>query len=279
MVLKKIYNNNIVLCVDENGEDAILIGLGIAFHKTVGQPIDEEKIERKFILDSKEIVNKYNNMLKNIPIKYLEITNMIVKKAQDDLNTTFQDDVYIAIGDHINYAIKRHEEGNNLKNALLWEIKKYYRNEFKAAKKSLMIIKRETGIELEDDEAGFIALHFVNAQKESLGMSDTIRQVKMVESIMKFACYQLHYVPDENDINYQRFLTHLRFLIQRITDNEMETLEDNSLYDMVKEKYQKEFRCSKMIGNFVQKNYHYSLSNNEVTYLTLHLHRMLSRNN
>lgn len=279
MILKKIYNNNIVLCIDENGEDVILVGLGIAFHKKVGQPIDESKIERKFVLDSEEVTTKYNNLLQNIPIQYLDLTNQIVNTAQKRLKTMFHDEIYIAICDHINCAFHRYEEKKPLKNALLWEIKKYYQKEYEAALESLKLIEREEAIKLDEDEAGFIALHFVNGQINHMEMNDTITQVKMMEDIMKFVSYHLNYHVDEKDINYQRFLTHIRFLLQRVFSGKQEKSTDEALFSLVKQDYKAEYECAKTIAKYIEKTHHDVLLNNEIMYLSLHLHRMISREN
>lgn len=273
MRLKKIYNNNIVLCEDIDNQEVILIGLGIAFSAKVGQPIDESKIERKFVLDS----NDAKKSMDSIP--YLEITNKIVDYAQPILKTNFPDDVYIAICDHINFAVRRYSNHQSMKNALLWEIKKYYKKEFELAQGAIKIINRELNVELDDNEAGFIALHFVNGQRSSNEMNETIQQIKMVEDVMKFVNYQLHFVPCDDDIYYQRFLVHLRFLIQRLFENEQEQFEDEALRNVVSTNYCSEYLCAVKIAQHIKEEYGFVLLKNEITFLALHLYRMINREN
>lgn len=78
--------------------------------------------------------------------------------------------------------VRRYKKNENLKNALLFEVKKFYPNEFKAALKSLDMIQYETGCIMTEDEAGYIAMHFVNAQQNGEEMSQTV-MTKMVEDI------------------------------------------------------------------------------------------------
>lgn len=49
--------------------------------------------------------------------------------------------MYITLADHINFAIERQKDGVAIKNALLWEIKKFYNHEFLVGKEALSIIK------------------------------------------------------------------------------------------------------------------------------------------
>ena len=56
-----------------------------------------------------------------------------------------------------------------LRNELSWEMKKFYNAEFQVGLKALDIVKQELDVELPEDEAGFIAMHLVNAQ---MGASD-----------------------------------------------------------------------------------------------------------
>lgn len=279
MNLHKIYNNNIVMCIDENNEEIILIGLGLAFNTKVGQPIDESKIERKFILDSNKTPTKSHSFFHDTPMHFFEITVQIVNLAQETLKTSFPNEVYIAICDHINFAIKRYTENKPLKNALLWEIKKYYKKEFEVASESILIINKSIGVLLGEDEAGFIALHFVNGLRNSNEMNETIKQVKMVEEVMKFVNYQLHYIPNDEDMYYQRFLVHLRFLFQRLFENGQERIDDTTLSHLVKTKYSKEYQCATTISLHIKKEYNFNLLSNEITYLALHLHRMISKEN
>nr|WP_238121518.1 PRD domain-containing protein [Ligilactobacillus salivarius] len=71
----------------------------------------------------------------------------------------------MALSDHIYSALERYNSGVELKNNLLWEIKRFYPKEFTVGKEALDIINKQFGIKLPEDEAGFITMHIVEAQK------------------------------------------------------------------------------------------------------------------
>ena len=55
MRLKKAFNNNALLALDENEEEVIVMGKGIAFGKKSGDRIDESLIQKKFVFDKSEL--------------------------------------------------------------------------------------------------------------------------------------------------------------------------------------------------------------------------------
>ncbi len=50
MIIKKKFNNNILLAEDENHNEVVLLGKSIAFEKKVGERIDERSLKRNSYL-------------------------------------------------------------------------------------------------------------------------------------------------------------------------------------------------------------------------------------
>lgn len=49
MRISRIYNNNVALTVNHLGQEAVVIGRGIAFGKRKGQMIDPAAVEQTFV--------------------------------------------------------------------------------------------------------------------------------------------------------------------------------------------------------------------------------------
>lgn len=47
----------------------------------------------------------------------------------------------MSLTDHINFAIQRNQKGLDIKNALLWETKRLYKDEFAIGKEALVMVK------------------------------------------------------------------------------------------------------------------------------------------
>ncbi|MFW5387531.1 PRD domain-containing protein, partial [Yersinia sp. 2542 StPb PI] len=86
--------------------------------------------------------------------------------------------------------------------------------------------------------------------------------------------YHFNVVIDQDSLNYQRFLTHMQFFIQRmIESNQIETKDDFIFEQMIRE-YPGEYRCSMLIGEYIKNLLSITLSNDEMLYLIIHLVRI-----
>lgn len=131
-------------------------------------------------------------------------------------------------------ALERYNSGVELKNNLLWEIKRFYPKEFMAGKEALNIIKQQFGIQLPEDEADFITMHIVEAQMNQTidDLDGLIQFIQKVIQILKYTCHQ---EIDEHSAYYYRFVTHLRYLAQRIFSNQISIEKsDSSMLDIIK---------------------------------------------
>ncbi|GIM29714.1 hypothetical protein CPJCM30710_23800 [Clostridium polyendosporum] len=82
MKIKRVLNNNAVTVMNNNNEEIVVMGLGIAFKKKSGDELEDEKIERIFTLENKEISEKLKELISEIPIKYVEVSEEIIKYAE-----------------------------------------------------------------------------------------------------------------------------------------------------------------------------------------------------
>lgn len=181
--------------------------------------------------------------------------------------------------DHISLAVNRVTKGLIIENGLLWEIKKLYKEEFLVAKEAVQMINDKFNVELGEDEAGFIAFHFVNAELNS-GINTITKITKFIKEILTIVSYQLKISIDEESLSAFRFITHLKFFAQRIFTNEKnDTLEDSFLYEVVKERYTKAFNITIKVKDHIDKHYAYQISDMEAIYLTVHIQRLLEREN
>ncbi|MBU3138277.1 PRD domain-containing protein, partial [Clostridium gasigenes] len=126
MIIKKIFNNNVILVLNLDKREVVVMGCGIGFKKDVGDKIDLEKVEKTFILKEKEASEKFKMILEDVPKEIIYVCYDIIEYAKNILNVEISEYIYITITDHINNAIKLYKEGLNITNAIVWEIKKFY---------------------------------------------------------------------------------------------------------------------------------------------------------
>jgi beta-glucoside operon transcriptional antiterminator len=276
MIIKKIFNNNAILAKDSEKNEIVVMGRGIGFKKNIGDTLDEKLIEKTFILKQKEASEKFKLLLEDIPTEHVSLCYDIIEYAKNILSVELNDYIYVTLTDHISYALKLFEEGLNRPNALIWEIKKFYPKEFEIGLKALEFIEDETNKKLPEDEAGNIALHLINAQinNSNTKVEDIAHQTKMIQDILNIIKYTYNIALDEKSLNYERFVTHLRFFFQRLNKNEkVEKDEDDFLLKQVKTKYKKAYECMLKIQKYLEKE----LSDEEQLYLTIHIQRVTQR--
>lgn len=275
MFVTKVINNNIVISENADGKEIVVMGKGLGFKQKAGDSIDESKIEKVYLSTKEWNVNKLTQLLESIPIEYIQVANEIISFAKASLGKRLSDNLNLTLTDHINYAIERHEQGMEIKNALLWEIKRFYNHEFLIGKEALTIIKQRLGIDLPEDEAGFIALHIVNAELDMAQVSQVSEMAKIIQNVLNIVKYHFKMDLDEYSLNYERFVTHLKFFVQRLFSGA--TLDDSGTASFMfglKERYPNEYACALKVSDYVNKEFGRPLAEDELIYLTIHIKRI-----
>ena len=278
MIIKRILTNNAVVIDDENQQEKIVCGKGIAFKKRPGMEIDEISINQTFILEGGGEYSHFEQLLKDVPLEYLELSSEIINMAKLEFAKKFKDNVIITLSDHLYVAIKRCREGMTISNPLLWDIKNFYEIEYDIGLRALELIKNKFHIQLPNDEAGFIALHIVNVELDEDNMDHIFQVTKVIQEIMTIVKYHFHAEFDTSNVYYYRFITHLKFFALRLLkDNQFNEDEENELLDVVKDKYCTSYECVLKIKDFLEKKYNYTLQEDEIVYLTIHVHRVVHK--
>ncbi|MBN3054143.1 MULTISPECIES: BglG family transcription antiterminator LicT [Pectobacterium] len=273
MKIAKILNNNVVTVIDENNNESVVMGRGLGFKKHSGDLLDETLIERVFVMKSGELTSRLQELLSEIPMDVITTADKIILLAKDRLPGKLQNSVYISLTDHCHFAIERHKQGVDIRNVLLWEIKRLYPKEFAVGLEALDIIEQRLAVRLPEDEAGFIALHLVNAQLDS-EMPEVLQITKIMQEILNIVKYQLSLDYNEQALSYHRFVTHLKFFAQRLIGKSTVFSDDESLHDVVKERYQLSYRCAEKIQIHIVQKYQYTLTKEELMFLTIHIERV-----
>ncbi|MFT8394100.1 MAG: PRD domain-containing protein [Liquorilactobacillus ghanensis] len=279
MKIIKIFNNNVVLA-DQNNHQIVLIGKGLGFQKKPGMDVQSEKIEQVYAPTEGKWFNLFNDLIKNISPEYLEIAAQIIHLAETELKTKFNEYLLISLMDHIHFAVVRHRQKIDIHNEILWEVKHYYPTEFQVGKAALVIIKQRLQVELTDDEAGFIALKFVENGLNHPQNYDTVALTKMIGDVIQIVQFQLQVTLDTDSISYRRFLVHLRFLAERIikprSKSSSSSEDDIFLFEHIKKKYPTAYACTQKVVDFIADSLHQQLSYNEQVYLTIHVQRIIN---
>ena len=269
MEIIRVLNNNAVLTSDDNGEDIVVLGSGVAFQKKRGDRIDQSKIERIFYQDDHDIIGKLKQSFLEIPVEFIEMSKEIIADAKLELGKEFNDNLYISLPDHLQFTVKRYHEGLLVQNKLVLETKRMYKKEFEFSKRKLEIINKRFNVDLPDDEAATIVMHLINAELNS-NMQETMQMIEMVQEILTIIRIEMEIEFDEDSLDYYRLVTHLKFFYQRLFGAEAEESrsKDDHLLRLVKERYRRSFKCAKKVKRYIEKFSGTTISDDDLLYLT-----------
>lgn len=277
VTIKKVYNNNVILAFENSSKkEVILTGCGIGFGKKPNDTVDDSKIEKKFVIQDNNFESKVNKLASEIPEEVFAVSSAIIEYAEKNLNTILDEYIYISLTDHIYFALKRYKENLPIKNELLYELRRIHKKEYEIGKWAIEYINKTFNVNFLIDEAGFIAMHIINANyRESTNKSCLIMNIinQILDIIKNY--YSIEFIEDE--INFDRLLTHLKFFAKRLIDktDSIDT-NNNGLLEIVKVQYKESYDCVKQIKSFIEENYTYKVNDDEVLYLILHINRVIS---
>lgn len=274
MKIYRVLNNNAVVIINNHGKEKIVCGKGIAFNKKSGDMIDVDQINKVFVLSNNEMNDKFQQLVTNIPIEYIQLADEIIEYAKLNLGKKLNENLIISLSDHLYTSICRHHEGMPLKNGLLWDIKRFYNDEFQIGMKILDMVEERFNIRLIDDEAGFLAIHFVNAQMDE-DYHNMYEITKIMQEVSNIVKYFFNISFDENSVYYYRFITHLKFFAQRILYQKQYDSQEDGLLELIKMKYANSYQCVERVSHYIWTKYEYQLSNEEKAYLTIHIERLI----
>lgn len=275
MKIKNILNNSALVAVNDKDEEIILIGKGISFQKHPGDEVDTSKIEKEFERNTKK-ANELMELIDEIPEKYFEITNAIIRYAKKKLKKDLDKSVYITMFDHINSAVERYEDGIALDFAMLSEIKTLYPEEFAIASWALDYLNVTLDIDLVEDEAGFMAIHIISGLASDSDLSETKKVMRIVKDISSVVLECYNNKIDEESMSYSRFLTHLKYLAMRYLRHEQIENTDLIPFTLHEKAIEETLVCLEKINEIMKSKYNSELSEYEEKYIILHLCRLMN---
>ena len=272
MNIERILNNNVV-CVKEENAEVIVMGKGIGFQKKPGNAVDERLVEKKFRMENDSEVNKFFKLVEDIPQEHLRISMTIIDYAKTVMPKRLGNSLYVSLTDHINFAIERAKNGMLFENPLLEEVRGFYPSEYLVGEYGVALIERELGVKLPIDEAASFAMHIVNAEYTG-DMNTTMHVTELIREVLALVEDELGIHLNEMGLYYSRFLTHLKFLAQRIFTGQLMDNQDEEFIRMISELYPKEFEISTKIGDLIFEKYKKRITREEMVYLTVHIRRI-----
>lgn len=277
MKVIKVLNNSLVLSTDDDNNEVIAMGKGIGFNSKVGDVLDPAAIEKVYAVQNSQKGRDYLRLMETAPEEHIEIVQMILAEANRQLNGRINEQIFFTLADHISFAIERYHKGIAIQNRLLFEVKRFYPQEFAVATQALTHINQRLNISLPEEEAGNIAFHLVNGQTDVQNMEHTLLAMKMLKDIFNIIKYHFRINIDTDSLNYSRFLVHMQFFIQRMVEGQQMASKDDFIFSQVTKEYPHAYRGALLIRDYVKNLLQMEMSSDELLYLVIHLTRIADK--
>lgn len=275
MKIKKILNNNFLLVTDDSEQEVIVMSKGIGFNQKVGNILDAKLFEKKFVLNNTQTISTFEQLIEQIPLEYFDVASKLVNEFKLNLSRKFKDNLVFTLADHIYFAVYRHQNNQYNTNGLLFEIARIYPEEFAVAKKAVAYLHEQFEIPETEDEAAFIVMHIINASTSS-DFNEIRKQTLIINEIIEIVETNLGKPLDVNSVDYYRFMTHMKFLVQRLLEKQTYAESDSEKL-MFQKIMQDEPHLSKivdLIATELEAKFEYELNDSECFYLLLHIKRL-----
>jgi transcriptional antiterminator len=269
-IVIKVLNNNVVIA-EKQGKEYVLVGKAIGFNCSKGTRLPASKIENKFIkqLDSND--ENFDRVLNNIDSEIVGICEEIISLCENKLKVKLSEAIHVSLPDHINFSIRRIENGVKIENPFLHELLAIYPEEYKLAEKALDMINTRLNIELPEDEIGFICMH-INAAVRQQAVSTSLAYTKKIGEIMELISKLLRKEFDKGSMEYIRTVTHLNFMIERVKNKKPIK---NNLLDNIKKDLYNEYAIAIKVAIKIENLLSIKIPEDEIGYIALHLNRLI----
>lgn len=277
MRIKKVINNNIVCGCDEKNREMIVTGKGIGFGKKPNDEIEQDKVRKIYCMTNSSVQRRLIELMEEIPYEHLRLTDEFIDEVKEQLPYNLNENLLLTLSDHISFAISRQKQNMAFSNPLLGAIMQYYPEEFRLGKNCLKKVRERLDVELSIDEAGFIAMHIVNAELNT-SMDDMYEITSLIEDCMRIVEDYYGKKFDTQSLAFSRFTVHMRYFAQRLFCNEMHndrTEERDEVFrNLIMKNCSEHYECAKRISDLVSEKYNKQVTDDELVYLTIHLKRI-----
>lgn len=274
MRVAKVFNNNVVLGLDEHGAESVVLGRGIGFQARPGDPIDPLLVEKAFVPSASTTAERLAAFVDEIPLDDIVLTEEIVAVARAALGDHVTRHVLVPLADHISFALRRAAEGISIEYPLSWEIATLYPAEVAVGRTALEIIEQRRGVRLPDLEAVPIALHLVTTQFGTVDIGTTVRMTEVLSEVLSIIRDEHGTEIDEDSVEVARFVTHLRYLFARERAGRSTNRPGLQLSEAVRAARPREYGSALRIAALLDERFGWNVDEDEVLFLCLHVARL-----
>lgn len=268
--ITKVLNHNTVIGLKEDTrKEYLIMGKGIGFGKKVSERLETDGSETVYSLQDSTERGEAKQLATSVDPICLEIANEILDEAEKEFQKIDRN-ILFPLADHIEYAIKRVKQNEQISNPLTDDIRILFYKEYKVADKIRPIIQKSLGVEMDEDEVGYVALHVHSAIRDE-NVSQAMQMARAVRECISLVETEIGKPIDVLTLSYNRLMNHVRNMVARVMNHEELKLNMN---DYMGIKFPQAFETARRICEQVGEMLKCPLSEVEIGYLAMHIERV-----
>ncbi|MFD0617710.1 PRD domain-containing protein [Paenibacillus sp. GCM10027629] len=272
LIQRVISNNAILVSIEKSDSELVLMGKGLGFGAKAGMLVlpSDPRIEKKFNLASSDSRNQFRALTEQVDPKVLDVSQEIISMIGDEFDTSLNEQIFIALPSHIQFALYRLENNIDIANPFIYEIQALHSREFALAKKAAVLIEKKFNIEIPETEVGFLAMHIQSAVCH-ISVGNIVKWTHLIQEAVAMIEAERGFKVPRDSLDYIRLITHLRFAIERLTEGQKSP---NPFATQLRETLKDEYTLGKKIALMMEANLGVTVSEDEIGYLVMHLYRL-----
>lgn len=268
----KPLNHNAVLAVKENStREYLVMGKGIGFGKKVSEYFQVPEGCSVYLIQNDEERTNRRKMLGEIAPQYLETADAVLKKAETVFGKIDRN-ILFSLADHIAFAMKRMKNGEFISNPLTQDIQILFYKEYRVAEEAKGLLEKSEGIEIDEHEIGYIALHVHSAICDE-NVSSAMQIAAAVRECITLIEKEVNRTIDIQSLSYNRLMNHMKYMAARILSGEKLKLNMNQYME---HQFPQSFVIAEVVCKRLSEYFKKEIPENERGYLAMHIERVFS---
>ena len=271
-IAKTLNHNSFIGVEEESNQEYLVMGKGIAFGKKAGQRMQPDGDARVYSLT--EITERGNakSIVKEVSPVSLELASAVLDQAEKEFGKIDRSIVF-PMADHLDFAIRRIQNGEQISNPLTDDIRVMFYKEYKVASCIQELLWGRLQIRIDEHEVGYLALHVHSAIEEEK-VSQAMEVARAVRESISLVEHITGYTIDVMSLSYNRMMNHIRYMVARAVHGEKLKVNIN---DYMSVKFPDAFQAAKQICEEMEKRLMLPMEEIEIGYLAMHMERIMDR--
>lgn len=270
--INKILNHNSMIGIGtEDNKEYLVLGKGIAFGRKVGEQVVTKDGDTVYSLQEYTKHGKAEEIIQSVSPECLELANEVLNRAQQEFGKIDRS-ILFPMADHIEFAVKRIRNHEQISNPLTDDIRILFYKEYKVAQCIEPLLMDKLQIKIDEHEIGYIALHVHSAIEEEQ-VSQAMQMARAVRECISLVEMQTGKKIDILSLSYNRLMNHVRYMIARSINGEKLKVNMN---DYMQVKFPKAFDMAKQLCKEMEKSLKLTWDDVEIGYLAMHIERVLN---